>query len=608
MNDHIKTTTTTEPDTGNNIIEVDFIKWLLKHQAWDRLSKVKQNGPVYKHFPGMMQTRNIHSWGVMITTKDHFETLKKTSDPRFFDFSPEITEEGIRECLCIAASCHDIGHGPYSHSFEGVSGIDHEIQGQKIMEVIIEEYNQDKIKEGKKEKIMNQKKIDFINDLIIGNNNYPFYENKFNNQEELLDFINNISNVKFDSDNILNITSNSGTFKSKSYGNILDNFNKENKDKMSTHLLPNISPEHKYLVFRSDPNLLEEKIENIDLSSFNDGIEDLYSTDYIIFKYEEELYCVKNNVFDEFGKDYLFQIVANHENEIDSDGGDYGNRDSSNANGSRTMVQYDYRYIINHSKILMHKGQSMILFNEKVSHQCEWYFFNRMDLTLHIYFAPLPKILEKLYQDMLICVKDNIYTKEFNGGKLDDVKVLDFIDDNDTKKSKVNKFLTLNDSIFDFIGNFPYDLINDELVKKKYEKASKIFNDRIRKQNLPEIIEKYRYTNNIEKNRIIQLLDENNQNNQLEFEYIYINIKCNCKNGEKHPFDGRTMFFSEVESTIVDFNKIIKESPYERINYQITKLYIYVDWKEDADKFSKKITEDIKKKSREHLVNLLPTN
>jgi HD superfamily phosphohydrolase len=60
------------------------------------------------------------------------ETARKILDQLRLDFPKKIDEEGETVCL-VAALLHDLGHGPFSHVFERVSGIHHERLTQRVI-------------------------------------------------------------------------------------------------------------------------------------------------------------------------------------------------------------------------------------------------------------------------------------------------------------------------------------------------------------------------------------------------------------------------------------------------------------------------------------------
>ncbi|GMR34719.1 hypothetical protein PMAYCL1PPCAC_04914, partial [Pristionchus mayeri] len=75
-----------------------------------RLRNVKM-GSVHYVFPSATHTRFSHCLGTCHITQLVLERLKA-------DASLDVTSEDV-VCVSIAALCHDIGHGPYSHLYDG---------------------------------------------------------------------------------------------------------------------------------------------------------------------------------------------------------------------------------------------------------------------------------------------------------------------------------------------------------------------------------------------------------------------------------------------------------------------------------------------------------
>jgi HD superfamily phosphohydrolase len=96
---------------------------LLNAAEFQRLRRVHQLGLAALAYPGADHSRYSHSLGVMETARQMLDQLA---------WSFEIDPEQRRTCL-VAALLHDLGHGPFSHVFERVSGTNHEELTQRVI-------------------------------------------------------------------------------------------------------------------------------------------------------------------------------------------------------------------------------------------------------------------------------------------------------------------------------------------------------------------------------------------------------------------------------------------------------------------------------------------
>ena len=90
--------------SGNCIKIIDSI-------TFKRLQSIKQLGACYYVFPGATHNRFEHSLGVAHLSEKMIINLKN-NQPEL-----KITDKEI-ELIKIAALCHDLGHGPFSHAFD----------------------------------------------------------------------------------------------------------------------------------------------------------------------------------------------------------------------------------------------------------------------------------------------------------------------------------------------------------------------------------------------------------------------------------------------------------------------------------------------------------
>src|SRR5690625_752155 len=96
----------------------DRVIWdLIATPEFQRLRRIKQLGTTYLTFHGAEHSRFNHSLGV-------YEIVRRILN-KFADQNVAIDQQTRLVSLC-AALLHDLGHGPFSHSFEKVFQLDHE--------------------------------------------------------------------------------------------------------------------------------------------------------------------------------------------------------------------------------------------------------------------------------------------------------------------------------------------------------------------------------------------------------------------------------------------------------------------------------------------------
>jgi HD superfamily phosphohydrolase len=98
---------------------------LINSREVQRLRRIKQLGLTELVFPGANHSRFAHSLGVLHTARLFLEQLDRSGGA----IRPE-----HKTFTLAAALLHDIGHGPFSHVFELVTGQWHEAYTQKIIQ------------------------------------------------------------------------------------------------------------------------------------------------------------------------------------------------------------------------------------------------------------------------------------------------------------------------------------------------------------------------------------------------------------------------------------------------------------------------------------------
>lgn len=98
---------------------------LINTSEFQRLRRIKQLGMSELVFPGANHSRFAHSIGVMHNAR------------RFLDRLAKVCDEGVapehRTAVLTASLLHDVGHGPFSHTFEKITEEDHEARTLEII-------------------------------------------------------------------------------------------------------------------------------------------------------------------------------------------------------------------------------------------------------------------------------------------------------------------------------------------------------------------------------------------------------------------------------------------------------------------------------------------
>lgn len=93
---------------------------LIQTSAFQRLRRIRQLGFANLVYHGAEHSRFAHSLGVLHVARRICHVLDLDDDDRL-------------EVLC-AAALHDVGHGPFSHAIEAVSGVAHEDYSRLLVE------------------------------------------------------------------------------------------------------------------------------------------------------------------------------------------------------------------------------------------------------------------------------------------------------------------------------------------------------------------------------------------------------------------------------------------------------------------------------------------
>lgn len=120
-------------DPVHNYIHVQyqFILDLINTPEFQRLRRIKQLGVANYVFQGAEHTRFTHSLGVYEITREMCNTFQANyPSTRAGD---GLWNDEERPVALAAALLHDIGHGPYSHTFEHIFDTDHEAITRRIL-------------------------------------------------------------------------------------------------------------------------------------------------------------------------------------------------------------------------------------------------------------------------------------------------------------------------------------------------------------------------------------------------------------------------------------------------------------------------------------------
>ncbi|KYR01208.1 HD phosphohydrolase domain-containing protein [Tieghemostelium lacteum] len=138
LNSYIKSSKVVNDVIHGHMEIPNYILEFVDTEQFQRLRDLKQIGTTNFVFPCANHTRFEHSLGVSHLAGKYIEKIK-ASQPEL-----EITQDELK-FVRIAGLCHDLGHGPYSHSFESwvqSTGrkFHHETMSIKMLEWLIDEH------------------------------------------------------------------------------------------------------------------------------------------------------------------------------------------------------------------------------------------------------------------------------------------------------------------------------------------------------------------------------------------------------------------------------------------------------------------------------------
>ncbi|MEM2940314.1 MAG: HD domain-containing protein [Thermoproteota archaeon] len=107
----------------------DVERSIIDTPVFQRLRRIKQMAGAHLTYPGALHTRFLHSLGAMFIASKMFSHLS--------NYYPEQANKDDIQLVRLAGMLHDIGHGPFSHTFEEVlsekRGVTHENVGSMLI-------------------------------------------------------------------------------------------------------------------------------------------------------------------------------------------------------------------------------------------------------------------------------------------------------------------------------------------------------------------------------------------------------------------------------------------------------------------------------------------
>ncbi|TKY69852.1 Deoxynucleoside triphosphate triphosphohydrolase SAMHD1-like [Spatholobus suberectus] len=154
---------------GNIFLEPIFLKFIDSEQ-FQRLRDLKQLGLSYMVYPGAVHSRFEHSLGVYWLAGKSIDIIKKYQGPELgIEHSDVLTVK-------LAGLLHDVGHGPFSHTFEhgflplvlNGSTWSHEEMSVTMIDHIVDQHNID----------MDSELLKKVKEMITSSSDHPSQREK----------------------------------------------------------------------------------------------------------------------------------------------------------------------------------------------------------------------------------------------------------------------------------------------------------------------------------------------------------------------------------------------------------------------------------------------
>lgn len=112
-----------------------FAQQFLDVYEFQRMRFMKQLGPCNFVYTCAETSRFAHSLGVYHLARQVLLSMKHSNVGRGY-----VIRDRQIELISVAALYHDIGHGPFSHTFDKLTGTSHEERSKQILELVIDKY------------------------------------------------------------------------------------------------------------------------------------------------------------------------------------------------------------------------------------------------------------------------------------------------------------------------------------------------------------------------------------------------------------------------------------------------------------------------------------